>query len=183
MPVWRYPTIGLVRSTISPSSSSMRRSTPWVDGCCGPMLMIIVSSSDGSSPLKVAASASDMRRVAPTSRITSAASAEVRLVISCAPSEVARRRREELRSAGIAGLLELDRDATDGLALAQRVPDPVLGHEDACEVGVALEADAEHVVHLALHRLGAGVDLEQRRAGGVVFRHLDPEPQDRKSVV
>ena len=27
--------IGLVRSTVSPSSSSMSRSTPWVDGCCG----------------------------------------------------------------------------------------------------------------------------------------------------
>ena len=28
--------IGLVRSTVSPSSSNMRRSTPWVDGCWGP---------------------------------------------------------------------------------------------------------------------------------------------------
>ncbi len=26
----------------------MRRSTPWVDGCCGPMLMIMVSSSGRS---------------------------------------------------------------------------------------------------------------------------------------
>ena len=37
--------MGLVRSTVSPSSSSMRRSTPWVEGCWGPMLMIVVSSS------------------------------------------------------------------------------------------------------------------------------------------
>ena len=36
---------GLVRSTNSPSSSSMRRSTPCVEGCAGPMLMIMVSSS------------------------------------------------------------------------------------------------------------------------------------------
>src|SRR3546814_16119724 len=93
-----------------------------------------------------------MRRVWPTSRITSAASAEPRRVISWAPSEVARRRRRLLRSAGIAGLLELNRDASDGLALAHRVPDPVLGHEDPGEVGVALEAVAEHVVHLSLHR-------------------------------
>ena len=36
---------GLVRSTVSPSSSSISRSTPWVEGCWGPMLMIMVSSS------------------------------------------------------------------------------------------------------------------------------------------
>ena len=34
---------GLHRTTYSPSSSSSRRSTPCVEGCCGPMLMIIVS--------------------------------------------------------------------------------------------------------------------------------------------
>ena len=30
--------------TVSPSISSMRRSTPWVDGCCGPMLTTMRSS-------------------------------------------------------------------------------------------------------------------------------------------
>ena len=28
----------------------MMRSTPWVDGCCGPMLRIIVSSTSGHGP-------------------------------------------------------------------------------------------------------------------------------------
>ena len=41
---------GLARSTVSPSSSIMIRSTPWVDGCCGPMLRIIVSSMSGHGP-------------------------------------------------------------------------------------------------------------------------------------
>ena len=41
----------LVRSTNSPSSSSMSRSTPWVEGCWGPMLMIIVSSSGRSTSI------------------------------------------------------------------------------------------------------------------------------------
>ena len=36
---------GLERSTVSPSSSTMTRSTPWVDGCDGPRLRIMVSSS------------------------------------------------------------------------------------------------------------------------------------------
>ena len=39
--------IGLQRSTVSPCSSSISRSTPWVLGCAGPMLMIIVWSSSG----------------------------------------------------------------------------------------------------------------------------------------
>ena len=40
---------GFARTTVSPSSSIMMRSTPWVDGCCGPMLMIIVWLSPSSS--------------------------------------------------------------------------------------------------------------------------------------
>src|SRR6187399_788076 len=35
--------IGLALSTVSPSSSSTTRSTPCVDGCCGPMLRVMVS--------------------------------------------------------------------------------------------------------------------------------------------
>ena len=41
--------IGLARTTVSPSSSIMIRSTPWVDGCCGPMLMTIVWDSPSTS--------------------------------------------------------------------------------------------------------------------------------------
>src|SRR5215831_16593753 len=36
---------GLSDTTVSPSSSMTRRSTPWVDGCCGPMLMVRVLNS------------------------------------------------------------------------------------------------------------------------------------------
>ncbi len=35
--------------TVSPSSSRISRSTPWVDGCCGPMLTTTRSSA--SSPM------------------------------------------------------------------------------------------------------------------------------------
>src|SRR5438034_6785224 len=44
MPVCRYPIVGAAESTVSPSSSSTRRSTPCVLGCCGPMLTVIVSA-------------------------------------------------------------------------------------------------------------------------------------------
>src|SRR5688500_19911095 len=43
MPVWRYPIVGVTDWMTSPSSSSTRRSTPCVLGCCGPMLTVIVS--------------------------------------------------------------------------------------------------------------------------------------------
>src|SRR4029077_11656920 len=35
--------IGFALSTVSPSSSSTTRSTPCVEGCCGPMLRVMVS--------------------------------------------------------------------------------------------------------------------------------------------
>src|SRR5215471_12936458 len=33
-----YPMIGSAERTRSPSSTNFNRSTPWVEGCCGPML-------------------------------------------------------------------------------------------------------------------------------------------------
>src|ERR1035441_10705488 len=38
MPVCRKPMSGWQETMFSPSNSSKRRSTPWVEGCCGPML-------------------------------------------------------------------------------------------------------------------------------------------------
>src|SRR6187399_2789702 len=43
MPVCRKPIVGSADTMFSPSSSSTRRSTPCVLGCCGPMLTVIVS--------------------------------------------------------------------------------------------------------------------------------------------
>src|SRR5215207_5985079 len=167
--------IGLVRSTVSPSSSSMSRSTPCVDGCWGPMLRIIVSSSEGPSSAMAATSASDSRSTDPSSRISSAAPAPVRGPISCRPSEV-----DVVvvtASPRVLDALELHRDGADRAVLAQREALPVLGHEDAGEVGVLGELDAVHVVDLALERLGARVHVEQRRAGRIVAGHLHPPAQ------
>src|SRR4029453_233602 len=156
---------GLLRSTVSPSSSSMSRSTPCVDGCCGPMLRIIVWSSEGSSSAIAATSASDIRRTAPTSRISSAAPAPWRGASSWDPSDVRMAASVEAvvtASPGVLHALELHGDRTHGMVLAQREPVPVLRHQDAGQVGVARELDPIHVVHLALERLGAGVHVEQR---------------------
>src|SRR5512134_1887203 len=46
--------------------------------------------------------------------------------------------------------------ALDGVVLAQRVALELLVEEQAAEIGMALEADAEHVPHLALEPVGDG---------------------------
>ena len=61
--------IGFDRSTVSPCSSIAIRSTPWVDGCCGPMLMSIGPSSGAAATLSIPSS---------TSAAASAASSEMR---------------------------------------------------------------------------------------------------------
>ena len=47
MPVCRYPMTGVTSRTISPSSSTMTRSTPCVDGWLGPRLMMSGSRVPG----------------------------------------------------------------------------------------------------------------------------------------
>src|ERR1017187_3300685 len=102
----------------SPSSLRMTRSTPWVEGCCGPML-----------------------------RTNSVESRKV--------------------ESGILGLLAafnpqvfLDPALVllkNGVVLAQRIALPFLGHQDAPQIGVAGELDAEHVEYLALQPIGRQV--------------------------
>ena len=74
--------MGLERSTVSPSSSIMMRSTPWVEGCCGPMLMIIVSSSPNSTSMSPGSSAgpSGRRERVPCSIASSSGSVSVALL-------------------------------------------------------------------------------------------------------
>src|SRR6266567_7996869 len=43
MPVWRKPMVAFAVTIVSPESSSTRRSTPCVLGCCGPILTVMVS--------------------------------------------------------------------------------------------------------------------------------------------
>jgi hypothetical protein len=50
-PVWRYPITASIPATCSPSRSTIRRSTPCVDGWFGPKLIVRMSSrscSEGS---------------------------------------------------------------------------------------------------------------------------------------
>ena len=38
---------GAALMMVSPSSSSTMRSTPWVEGCCGPMFRVMRRGADG----------------------------------------------------------------------------------------------------------------------------------------
>ena len=119
----------------------MSRSTPWVDGCCGPMLMIIVSSSLGSWSLSVFASASEIRsthaHLAQQLLRGASASARPHLLLalsgrspdaSCTSMTLIARSscRTPLNCTGIRPI---------GVVLAERVADPVVGHEDPVRSG------------------------------------------------
>src|SRR5437899_4110558 len=78
----------------------------------------------------------------------------------------------------------------DGVVLTEGIALPVLGEQDPPEVGMTLESDAEHVVALALHPVGAAVESGQRgaarlaRAEARAHRHDEAgvEVLDRKST-
>ena len=62
------------------------------------------------------------------------------------------------RSSGTRRFLELHRHPAHAVVLAQGVAFPVLGHQDPGQVRMTFEDDPHHVVGLALHGVGAGVD-------------------------
>ncbi len=67
------------------------------------------------------------------------------------------------------------------MVFAQRITLPLGRHQDAAQVGVPGEADAEHVINLALVPAGAGPDIGRRRClhRAVFERHLDPHVTGR----
>ena len=107
---------GFARSTVSASSSIMMRSTPWVDGCCGPMLRIIVSSTSGHGPpvntssRALASGESGASSCAPSSvwcskfLVALAASRDTRLAEARRSCELARFARSPRRMGLIGGL-------------------------------------------------------------------------------
>src|SRR5581483_5883888 len=138
------------------------------------MLMIIVSSSLTSTSTS---SWETPRSTAPCSRARTESLVSLRGLSSCAPSSVSAVRSvmgSPPRSPRPRCFLELHGDAPDRVVLAQRVPFPVVGHEDARQIGMALEDDPEQVVDLALHRLGPREQLEEGRQCRLPLRDLGP---------
>src|SRR5208282_899919 len=128
-----------VPRTRSPSNLSFTRSTPCVDGCCGPMLRIN-SSAPSSVPFFWVASSCTVSATFPC--LLPALDAE----IFPDPRGV---------------LLE------NVVILAQRMPLPLVGKQDALEAGMSVKLDAKHVENLAFQPVGGRPDLHQ--AGGAII--------------
>src|SRR5438105_12379843 len=122
--------IGRHSTTTSPSMASSRRSTPWVEGCCGPMLRRSSSGLEGAS---------------------SAAPISWPLVPGCAVESVS----GLITAVHVARYGEVDRLRAERLAAPERKALPVIRQHDAAQEGVAIEADAEEVEELALVEVGA----------------------------
>src|SRR5580658_7067758 len=120
-------------ATRSPSSFSFTRSTPCVEGCCGPMLRIISSAPS----TVVSISAVGLCRVSSMKSLLTAIDSQVffypRLILS-----------------------------QDVVVLAQRIAHPFFRQQHAAQIRVAIKADAEHVENFALQPIRHRPDGNER---------------------
>src|SRR5713226_9348761 len=138
-------------TTTSPSRVSSSRSTPWVDGCWGPMFT--VSSSRFSTvvmTLSVSADIPPPGRLRPRPR--TAEGLEVG-VADMRPESNQSSGRAPSGESGTAvdppGHREVDGFGAEWLGTAQGVPLPRVGQHDALQVGMTFEANPEQVEELA----------------------------------
>src|SRR5215813_3701394 len=139
----------------SPSRSTIRRSTPWVLGCCGPKFTVRMSPPTSRSRVIVT----------PGARVCSD-------LLSAMYSGLRRCRLPDLVVFG-----EVDGFAADRKVAAQWVAHPVVRHQDPGQVRMALEANAEHVPRLSLIPVGGSVDVVRAGCPGIVFGHEDADAQ------
>src|SRR5215471_10941962 len=139
----------------SPSRSTIRRSTPWVLGCCGPKFTVRMSPPTSRSRVIVT----------PGARVCSD-------LVSGMRSGLRRCRLPDLVVFG-----EVDRFAADRIVAAQWVAHPVVRHQDPGQVRMAREVDAEHVPRLTLIPVGGRVDVVRAVHPGIVFGHEDADAQ------
>src|SRR5271154_1496507 len=124
-------------TTRSPSSFSFTRSTPCVEGCCGPMLRIISSAPNTVVVISLVWPFVILfRRLA--ARLLAALDAQV----FAHPGRV---------------LFQ------DVVILAQRVALPFVGQQDAFQIRMAFKDDAEHVVAFAFEPICHRPDFANAR--------------------
>jgi hypothetical protein len=119
---------------VSPSSSSTMRSTPCVDGCCGPMFSVMRRGAAFGDGFLGAASVCYVSVFANT------------LSLHCSSLFIL-----------IAVLVPVHR-----IILAQRMAFPIARHQDARRIGMIAETDAEHIEHFALIPVGGAPDTGDR---------------------
>ena len=160
--------IGVHLMTVSPSSSSSRRSTPWVEGCCGPMLMIIVSW-----------------RISPVRASTAGASGVLGVVGASAigPQVVVR-----VSTGGMNAPWKRVFTPPSASVFSSGWPLPALGQQQRPGVGMTVEHDAVEVVRLALVPVRRREQRGHARHVRVGCREADLHPQpvvllDREQLV
>src|SRR6266508_6035407 len=166
MPVWRYPMVGAADSTVSPSSSSTSRKTPCVLGCWGPMLTVMTSVL-----------ISGITAVTPNQRPNHHDGHSTSLLASHEP--IAFDARPELLFGHLQRFRRPRRHANlDRIILPQRESLPVLRHQQAPRIRMAVELDAEQVPHLALEPVGGRPDAGDGRHVRVVSvePHFQAQP-------
>src|SRR5208282_1337922 len=149
---------GTALTTFSPSSSRSTRSTPCVEGCCGPMLRTIVFVAPAAVSTVVMGCQSAERNLVPfqPNRPRNANAYPVQ-VASNGPNG------HFLHRVGTALAFALRRKIT-----AERKTFEAIGQEDAAQVRMAGKLDAKEVENLALQPVGAGPDGLQRIHHGML---------------
>src|SRR5579864_3908042 len=142
-PVCRYPISGSASRTRSPSSLSRTRSTPCVLGCWGPMLRSIHSASG---------SCSGPKKSTPNPWVVVVSATDG---VGLQPFEFR--------------VAENHRLAKGDIVLAQGMSFPGFRHQDAAEIGVTIEGDAQQIPGLPLMPVGRRPDAGQ--AGNVRIGH------------
>src|SRR5688572_24354274 len=138
----------------------MRRNTPCVLGCCGPMLSVI-SLGESDSRISIA---------------TPSDTAEPLLAAG----------RRILALGAVLQMLDQDVLVVERPVFAERVTREAIFQQDAAQVRVPDELDAEQIVDLALLKLGAGPDGGQAGAERIRLRRevgADHHAAGRRHVV
>ena len=142
----QIPDHGAEPTTRSPERSTTSRSTPCVDGWFGPKLTWRTSL-----------------RVHEVDRNLERGRDRAGCASRCRSFRLGDRHHRLRRT---------DRLAAERVVLTERMPFPVVFHQDPAEVRVAVEGDAHHVVGLALVPVGGRPDLDH---AGHALTVLEPE--------
>src|SRR5258708_4142136 len=146
-------------TTFSPSSSSSRRSTPCVLGCCGPMLSSIVSPVSARGETSPLSSSTVPCHVSSTG-LSTTSSSFTRSFVAIAQLLF----RIRLQAVNVLVVeRELHRLIAKRVILAQWVAFPVFRHQDSAQVVVPLEHDAHHVERFTLLEVRSGPQARYRR--------------------